>query len=92
MRRLAFLAGVFLVLMSSLPAQAQPGWRGPPLRDERPQQREFRPDEDLQQRRRERLAKERDRHGSLTPEERQQLRRDIREHGRDVYRDRRRNF
>jgi outer membrane biogenesis lipoprotein LolB len=32
------------------------------------------------------------RDGRLSPEEREQLRRDIRQHGRDVYRDRSRRF
>jgi len=46
----------------------------------------------MHNRRQERMADEDRRHGRLSPEERQQLRRDIREHGRDVYRDRPRRF
>jgi hypothetical protein len=50
----------------------------PPQRDQMPQ-RDFRGDRDAQDPRR----------GQLSPEERRQLRRDIGDHGRDVYRDRR---
>jgi hemolysin activation/secretion protein len=88
----AFLAGVFAMAMASMPAYAQPGGRDPSWRAERQQQREFRRDENMQQRRHERMAGPEERHGRLSPEERQQLRRDIREHGRDVYRDRPRRF
>lgn len=92
MKPLAFLAGVFAAAMVCMPAHAQPGGREPSWRVERQQQREFRRNEDMQNRRQERLADEDRRHGRLSPEERQQLRRDIREHGRDVYRDRPRRF
>ncbi len=99
MNFLALCAGVFLTLTASLPAQAQWAGRDQPRRMERQQvdrqqqgefrrQREFRRDEELQRRRDE----DEGRQGRLTPEERQQLRRDIREHGRDVYRDRPRRF
>lgn len=88
----AFLAGIFVAVTASLPAQAQPGGRDPAWRAERQQQREFRRDEEMQRRHQDRMAGEEGRHGRLTPEERQQLRRDIREHGRDVYRDRPRRF
>lgn len=92
MNYLALLAGVFVAVMSSLPAYAQPAGRDHPRRFERQQQREFRRDEELQRRQQDRMAGEEGRQGRLTPEERQQLRRDIREHGRDVYRDRPRHF
>jgi len=98
---LALLAGVFMAVTASLTAHAQPSGRDHPRRFERPQQernvqkqrefqrqREFRRDEETQRRRDE----GEERPGRLTPEERQQLRRDIREHGRDVYRDRPRRF
>lgn len=97
MNYLALIAGVFVAVASSLPAHAQPAGRDQPRRFERPQQRdfqrqrEFRRDEELQRRQQGRQEQE-GRPGRLTPEERQQLRRDIREHGRDVYRDRPRRF
>lgn len=99
MKFMALLAGFFVAAMSSLPAHAQPAGRDFPRRFERPQQqrdfqrqREFRREEEMQRRQQDRMAGEEGRQGRLTPEERQQLRRDIREHGRDVYRDRPRNF
>lgn len=88
MKRLTVLAGVLLALAAGLPAQAQPG--DGRHRFERQQQREFRREE-VQRRQQERDERE-GRQGRLTPEERQQLRRDIREHGRDVYRDHPRRF
>ncbi len=92
MKCLTFLAGVFLAVAASAPAQAQPGGRERAWGAERQQQREFRRDEDLQRRQQDRMTGEQRRPGRLTPEERQQLRRDIREHGRDVYRDHPRRF
>lgn len=92
MKYLTFLAGVFLAVAASAPAQAQPGGRERAWGAERQQQREFRRDEDLQRRQQDRMMGEQRRPGRLTPEERQQLRRDIREHGRDVYRDHPRRF
>jgi Spy/CpxP family protein refolding chaperone len=89
---LTFLAGVFLAVAASAPAQAQPGGRERTWGAERQQQREFRRDENLQRRQQDRMTGEQRRPGRLTPEERQQLRRDIREHGRDVYRDHPRRF
>ncbi len=89
MKRLAALAGALLTLAAVLPAQAQPG-DGQHRFERFQQQREARREE-LQHRRQERHEQE-GRPGRLTPEERQQLRRDIREHGRDVYRDRPRRF
>lgn len=88
MKRLASLAGVIIALASSLPALAQPAGGDPHRRFERfQQQRELQRQQEFRQRRQERQEQE-GRPGRLTPEERQQLRRDIREHGRDVYRDR----
>ena len=83
----ACLAGVFLAVAVSLPAQAQPGGRERAWGAEQ-QQRGFRQDGESQRRQQERAAAEQGRQGRLTAEERQQLRRDIREHGRDVYGDR----
>lgn len=91
MRLAVFLAGIVIALAASLPAQAQPGGRERGWGAER-QQQEFRRDGDLQRRQQERMSGEQGRPGRLTPEERQQLRRDIREHGRDVYRERPRRF
>lgn len=89
MKHFATLAGVLLALVASLPAQAQPG-DGQRRFERFQQQREMRREE-FQRRQFERDGQE-GRPGRLTPEERQQLRRDIREHGRDVYRDRPRRF
>ena len=95
MKRLVVLAGLLSALAASLPAQAQPGER--PGRFERiqqrdaQQQREFRREQELQRRQLQRHEHE-NRRERMTPEERQQLRRDIRERGRDVYRDRPRRF
>lgn len=100
MKCLTALAGILLALAASLPAQAQPG-DGQRRFERYQQQREFRREEVQRQRefRREELQRRQQEHdepegrqGRLTPEERQQLRRDIREHGRDVYRDRPRRF
>ncbi len=88
----ALIVGVFVAVTASLPVYAQPAGRDQPRRFERPLQREFRRDEELQRRQLERTENREAQQGRLTPEERQQLRRDIREHGRDVYRDRPRRF
>lgn len=92
MNYLALIVGVFVAVTASLPVYAQPAGRDQPRRFERPLQREFRRDEELQRRQMERTENREAQQGRLTPEERQQLRRDIREHGRDVYRDRPRRF
>ena len=98
MNYLALIAGVFVAMTASLTAYAQPAGRDQPRRLERPQQRDFqrqrdsRREEELQRRQQDRMAGEDGRQGRLSPEERQQLRRDIREHGRDVYRERPRRF
>jgi hypothetical protein len=90
MKFLASLAGFFIALSASLPALAQPfdGERARRFQQERPfqaqRERPLRGDP----RQGERGAGESGRPGQLSPEERRQLRRDIREHGREVYRDR----
>ncbi|MDT3735821.1 MAG: hypothetical protein ROZ00_06330 [Denitratisoma sp.] len=91
MKQLVLLAGVLVALAASMPALAQPGGRERAWGDER-QQREYRPDEGRQRRQQDGMSGEQGRAGRLTPEERLQLRRDIREHGRDVYRDRPKRF
>jgi hypothetical protein len=91
MKRLLIMASIATLLTAAWPAHAQQppagGRRGmdqpmrpmpPPQRDQMPP-RDFRGDRDAQDPRR----------GQLSPEERRQLRRDIGDHGRDVYRDRR---
>jgi len=98
MTRLVALVGAFLaVLAASLPAAAQPLRREPPPRVQRAQPDRPPPLRELQRRgpvepRPEDAALAPRPPRPLTPEERQQLRRDIREHGRDVYRDRPRRF
>ncbi len=86
------MAGIAVLLAAAGSGHAQPGPGGgrrgmdgparpmpPPQRDQLPA-RDFRGDRDAQDPRRS---------GQLSPEERRQLRRDIGDHGRDVYRDRR---
>lgn len=81
-----------MALVASLPVYAQPDGRDPPRRFQ--QERPLPPQRELPRRgadepRRDRQrSDEAARPGRLSPEERQQLRRDIREAGRDVYRDR----
>ncbi len=77
------VAGVIAALLASWPGAAQ---QGPPgRRAGRARPAELRPMPQPQ-----RAARlERSRSDEMTPEERQQLRRDIYDHGRDVYRDRR---
>ena len=97
MKRFATLAGVLISLVLSLPAQAQPGdgsrrfERFQQQREQRREEFQRQREQEFQRRQLEREERE-GRPGRLSPEERQQLRRDIREHGRDVYRDRPRRF
>ena len=88
MKRLVIMASIAALLAAASPGHAQPGQGGghrggdrgarpmPPQRPEPPPQ-DFRNDRQAQDPRR----------GQLSPEERRQLRRDISDHGRDVYRD-----
>ncbi|MEW5891101.1 MAG: hypothetical protein AB1768_19155 [Pseudomonadota bacterium] len=91
-----------LILGASLPVQARDGWREPMRIQAFPQQRwemaerreEWRrePDAAREERRRE-WQRERDAERPrerLSPEERRQLRRDIDDYGRDIYRERER--
>jgi len=82
-----FLAGVLLAGATAALAQAQPGDRER-VQDAGRQQRDTRY-ELPPPRQMDRLGDERGGFSHLTPDERQQLRRDIREHGRDVYHSRR---
>lgn len=83
-----FLAGILLATASIVPAQAQQDRRERAWAVERQQERDVRREGGPSHGPSDRIGGERGRYGHLTPEERQQLRRDIREHGRDVYRDR----
>jgi hypothetical protein len=92
MKRLLILASMATLLAAAWPGHAQQpppggGRRGmePPMRPMPPPQREQLPPRDF---RGDRDAHD-PRRGQLSPEERRQLRRDIGDHGRDVYRDRR---
>jgi hypothetical protein len=87
LRFLIALGGVALILLASLPAaaqqQAQGGrgvGRGAPGRPTPPQQVPAR-DAAWQ-------SREANRDARMTPEQRRQLRRDVHEHGREIYRDR----
>ena len=90
MKFLAILTGSFLAIIVTLPAYAQPGGRDHPRRFERSQQQG--PQENQQQQRPPQEEQSANRGDQFTPAERQQLRRDIREHGQEVYRDRPRRF
>jgi len=79
-RFLIALGGVALILLASLPAAAQQGQggrgigRGAPGRPTPPQQVPARDTTN--------------RDARMTPEQRRQLRRDVHDHGRDIYRER----
>ena len=88
MKRLVIMVGIAALLAGASPSHAQPQGPGggrrmdqpmrpmpPPQRDQMPPARDFRDAQDP-------------RRGQMSPEERRQLRRDIGDHGRDVYRDR----
>jgi hypothetical protein len=84
-RFLIALGGVALILLASLPAaaqqQAQGGrdvGRGAPGRSTPPQQVPAR----------DTTNRDANRDARMTPEQRRQLRRDVHDHGRDIYRDR----
>ena len=92
MKRLVIMAGIAALLAVAWPSHAQPQGPGGGRRMDQPMRpmpqmpppqreptRDFRGDRDGHDSRR----------GQLSPEERRQLRRDIGDHGRDVYRDRR---
>ena len=84
MRFLIALGGVALILLTSLPAAAQHGQanrglgRGAPGRPTPPQQV---PARDV-------AGQNANRDARMTPEQRRQLRRDVHDHGRDIYRER----
>ena len=87
MRFLIALGGVALILLASLPAaaqqQAQGGrgvGRGAPGRPTPPQQVPARD-----------ANRDANRDARMTPEQRRQLRRDVHDHGRDIYRERGQN-
>lgn len=81
MRVLIALGGVALILLASLPAAAQQGQgsrglgRGAPGRPTPPQQVPAR----------DTTNREANRDARMTPEQRRQLRRDVVDHGRDIY-------
>jgi len=80
------LGAVVLILLASLPAAAQQGQgqggrgmgRGAPGRPTPPQQVPAR----------DTTNRDANRDARMTPEQRRQLRRDVHDHGRDIYRDR----
>ena len=78
------LSGIALVALTSLPAMSQQGGKrlgpGGPGRQTPPPQAPVR-DAGLQKR-------DANRDARMTPEQRRQLRRDVHDHGRDIYRDR----
>ena len=78
------LSGIALIVLTSLPAMSQQGGKrlgqGGPGRQTPPQQVPAR-DAGWQKR-------DANRDARMTPEQRRQLRRDVHDHGRDIYRDR----
>ena len=84
MRFLIAMGAVVLILLVSLPAEAQHGQggrgiaRGAPGRSTPPQQV---PARDV-------AGQNANRDARMTPEQRRQLRRDVHDHGRDIYRER----
>ena len=85
MRALIALGGVLLILLAPLPASAQQeaqgdrgAGRGAPGRPTPPQQVPAR----------DTTNRDVNRDARMTPEQRRQLRRDVHDHGRDIYRDR----
>ncbi len=78
------LSGIVLILLTSLPAMSQHGGKrlgqGGPNRPSPPPQMPAR-DAGGQKR-------DANRDARMTPEQRRQLRRDVNDHGRDIYRDR----
>lgn len=88
MKRIVAMIAIATLLAAAWPSYAQPGPPGRRAADKQsmrpapPPQREP-PGRDARDRER-----EQSRRASMSPEERQQLRRDIGDHGRDVYRDR----
>src|SRR5207247_1313498 len=84
MRFLIAMGAVVLILLVSLPAEAQHGQggrgiaRGAPGRPTPPQQVPAR----------DTTNRDANRDARMTPEQRRQLRRDVHDHGRDIYRER----
>jgi hypothetical protein len=82
------LSGIALIALTSLPAMSQQGGKrlgqGGPVRQTPPQQAPAR-DAGMQKRDANRDA---NRDARMTPEQRRQLRRDVHDHGRNIYRDR----
>ena len=91
MKRLVIMAGIAALLAGAWPSHAQPQGPGGSRRMDQP----MRPMPPMPPPQREPMRDFRGgdaqdpRRGQLSPEERRQLRRDIGDHGRDVYRDRR---
>lgn len=84
-RRSLVLAALCLATLQAFPAVAQQG----PRRDGREVRQEPPPPPPQPDRRREVREREPQRRETMPEEERRQLRRDIYDHGRDIYRDRR---
>jgi len=80
--RIAVAVGVVVLALLSMPAEAQHaqgGGRAGPGRPTPPQQA---PARDMRQQQR-----DANREARMTPEQRRQLRRDVADHGRDIYQD-----
>ena len=84
MKRMMVIAGLAAALVAAWPAFAQTGPQGRRAMDRPPPAQPMQPSRpgDLRER-----DKETPRRATMTPDERRDLRRDIRDHGREVYRD-----
>ena len=83
-RFLIALGGVALILLVSLPADAQHGQGGRGIGRAAP----GRPTPPQQVPARDSASRDANREARMTPEQRRQLRRDVHDHGRDIYRER----
>jgi hypothetical protein len=90
MKRILIMLGVAAALAAAWPSHAQQG--PPPGRrtmDRQQPMQPMRPQRELPARPADYRERDEPRRHSMTPDERRQLRRDITDHGREVYRDRR---
>ena len=84
MQRLILIAGFAAALAAAWPAFAQSGAQGRRAMDRPPPAQPLPPSRPADLRERD---KETPRRATMTPDERRDLRRDIKDHGREVYRD-----
>ncbi|HLU77165.1 MAG TPA: hypothetical protein VKZ48_04575 [Burkholderiales bacterium] len=89
MKRLLVLVGMLCTLVAAYPAAAERNdYRHDPRYERNERRDNGRSDWRDGRNSREQAGERRDRGGRMSPDERRQLRRDIQDHGRDVYRER----